>query len=104
MRCSCRILRARTPWFNRAEVAARAFSSEVEAGSREENASKQRVEPRSDSIGTERALRYAIGQIIALDEVAEPRELPLELQLDRTRRPVALLGDDDFGLAEGELH
>src|ERR1700730_11632305 len=29
----------------------RAFSSEVDTGSREENASKQEVEPRSDSIG-----------------------------------------------------
>jgi hypothetical protein len=34
----------------------RAFSSEVDTGSREENASKQEVEPRSDSIGTEKAL------------------------------------------------
>jgi hypothetical protein len=34
----------------------RAFSSEVDTGSREENASKQEVEPRSDSIGMEKAL------------------------------------------------
>src|SRR5229473_4727374 len=34
---------------------ARAFSSEVDTGSREENASKQEIEPRSDSIGTEKA-------------------------------------------------
>jgi hypothetical protein len=34
----------------------RAFSSEVDTGSREENASKQEIEPRSDSIGTEKAL------------------------------------------------
>src|SRR5712671_6459185 len=33
-----------------------AFSSEVDTGSREENASKQEIEPRSDSIGTEKAL------------------------------------------------
>jgi hypothetical protein len=37
-------------------VLAIAFSSEVDAGSREENASKQKIEPRSDSIGTEKAL------------------------------------------------
>jgi sugar/nucleoside kinase (ribokinase family) len=37
---------------------ARAFSSEVETGSREENASKQEIEPRSDFIGTEKALVY----------------------------------------------
>jgi hypothetical protein len=36
---------------------ARAFSSEVDTGSREKNASKQEIEPRSDSIGTEKALR-----------------------------------------------
>jgi hypothetical protein len=38
---------------------ARAFSSEVETGSREENASKQEIEPRSDFIGTEKALEWA---------------------------------------------
>jgi hypothetical protein len=31
------------------------FSSEVGAGSREENASNEKMEPRSDSIGTEKA-------------------------------------------------
>jgi hypothetical protein len=34
----------------------RAFSSEVDTGSRPENASKQKLEPRSDSIATELAL------------------------------------------------
>jgi hypothetical protein len=34
----------------------KAFSSEVDTGSREENVSKQELEPRSDSIGTEKAL------------------------------------------------
>src|SRR5262249_32582554 len=34
----------------------RAFSSEVETGSRDENASNKNREPRSDSIGTEKAL------------------------------------------------
>jgi hypothetical protein len=38
------------------QTTAIAFSSEVAAGSREENASKQKLEPRSDSIGTEKAL------------------------------------------------
>jgi hypothetical protein len=36
----------------------KAFSSEVDTGSREENASKK-IEPRSDSIGTEKALRIS---------------------------------------------
>jgi hypothetical protein len=41
----------------------RAFSSEVDTGSRKENASKQETEPRSDSIGTEKALPMpAVGQ------------------------------------------
>jgi hypothetical protein len=34
----------------------RAFSSEVETGSREENASKQKLEPGSDSVRTGKAL------------------------------------------------
>jgi hypothetical protein len=38
----------------------RAFSSEVDPGSREENASNKKREPRSDSIGTEKALRRVI--------------------------------------------
>jgi len=33
-----------------------AFSSEVDTGSREENASKQKIESRSNSFGTEQAL------------------------------------------------
>ncbi len=37
----------------------RAFSSEVDTDPREENASKQRLEPRSDSIGTEKDSRSA---------------------------------------------
>jgi hypothetical protein len=39
-----------------AKMHTRAFSSEVDTGSREENASNKRLELRSDSIGTERAL------------------------------------------------
>jgi hypothetical protein len=35
---------------------AEAFSSEVATGSREENAKMQKREPRSDSIGSEKAL------------------------------------------------
>src|ERR1700754_1835589 len=38
------------------ELYPEAFSSEVDTGSREENASKQKIEPRSDSIGAEKAL------------------------------------------------
>jgi hypothetical protein len=34
----------------------RAFSDEVDAGSAQENATKQNLEPRSDSIGSEQAL------------------------------------------------
>jgi hypothetical protein len=37
-------------------ISARAFSSEVDTGSRQENASKQKASLRSDSIGTEKAL------------------------------------------------
>ena len=40
-------------------LAARAFSSEVDTGSREENAPRKEIEPRSDSIGTEKALTRA---------------------------------------------
>jgi hypothetical protein len=39
-----------------AAVKGKAFSSEVDTGSREENASKEKREPRSDSIGMEMAL------------------------------------------------
>jgi hypothetical protein len=39
-------------------MALRAFSSEVDTGSREENASKQEIELRSDSIGTEKPLAF----------------------------------------------
>jgi len=43
-------------WPCYAIVSARAFSSEVDTGSRQENASKHKsLEPRSDSIGTEKA-------------------------------------------------
>jgi hypothetical protein len=36
-----------------------AFSSEVDAGSREENASKQKLEPGADSIRTDKALAFS---------------------------------------------
>jgi len=49
-------------------------------------------------------LRYAVGQIIIFDEITKSRELPLELQFDSARRSVALLGDNDFSLAESEIH
>ena len=41
---------------NKADEDVRAFSSEVATGSRQENASNQNLEARSDSIGTEKAL------------------------------------------------
>ena len=37
-------------------------------------------------------------------EITKSRVLPLELQSNGTRRPVALLGDNDFGVAESEIH
>jgi hypothetical protein len=46
----------------------RAFSGEVDTGWREENTSKQEIEPRSDSIGTEKALER-----IALQRNLRPR-------------------------------
>ena len=46
---------------NRSQLNIRAFSSEVDTGSREENASKQEIKPRSDSIGTEKALVTVAG-------------------------------------------
>src|SRR5947208_589781 len=52
----------------------------------------------------EERLRNAVRQIIVFDEITEPRELPFELQSDSARRSVALLCDDDFGLAKGKLH
>jgi hypothetical protein len=43
--------------------AVRAFSSEVGTGSREENASKQKIEPRPGSIATEKALGMTVAQM-----------------------------------------
>src|ERR1700761_1052907 len=43
-------------------------------------------------------------QVILFDKVAKSRELPFEVQFDGAGRPVALFGDDDFGLAQGEVH
>src|SRR2546429_685774 len=57
----------------------RAFSSEVGTGSREENASNKKIEPRSDSIGTEKAL--------AITGVA-PRVPPIAEQ-GKTVRPAS---------------
>src|SRR4051812_33159131 len=54
---------------------------------------KPGVQPgRGVSIGLRR-------QMTVLREIAEPGELALELQFDRAGRAVALLADDDFGLA-----
>src|SRR3981189_1930450 len=56
------------------------------------------VQPgRAPSVGLRR-------QMAVLCEVAEPRELALELQFNRSRRSMALLGDNDFSLAKSEIH
>ena len=47
----------------------------------------------------ERRYADAVGQVTVVREIAEAGELALELQFDRARRTVALLADDDFGLA-----
>jgi hypothetical protein len=54
-----------------ATTATKAFTSEVGTGSREENPSKQKIEPRSDPIGTEKALgreaaQTKVGEVSAL--------------------------------------
>ena len=62
MDCRYRACRFALAWQRNARVRhlhlamPRAFSSEVDAGSRRENATKQKLEPRSDSIGTGKAL------------------------------------------------
>ena len=43
-------------------------------------------------------------QWLSCGEIAEPRELAFELQFDRAGRAVALLADDDFGLAVHQRH
>jgi hypothetical protein len=42
------------------------FDPRVDTGSRQENASNQKLEPRSDSIGTEKALASRVQQPLAL--------------------------------------
>jgi hypothetical protein len=103
-------------------LAARAFSSEVDTGSREENAPKKEIEPRSDSIGTEKALARAdldvvvgglglgytaqatlensrVRSLIVVDALAEVIEwhqqglLPLGKQLTDDRRCRLVTGD-----------
>src|SRR6185437_7567375 len=51
------------------QLATRAFSSEVDTGSREENASKQESRARSDPIGTENAL----GKTVSVPAVGSDR-------------------------------
>src|SRR5712671_2031448 len=51
-----------------------AFSSEVDTGSRQENASKQEIEPRSDSIGTEKALVLLRHKFIRTRRAVEARQ------------------------------
>src|SRR5438876_11482124 len=46
----------------------------------------------------------AVGQVAILCEIAEARELALELHFHGAGRAVALLADDDFGLAVHQRH
>src|SRR5512138_769399 len=43
------------------------------------------------------------GEVVIGDQVAEARGIAVEGELTRADRPVALLGDDDLGLAVGAL-
>src|ERR1019366_10094690 len=45
-----------------------------------------------------------IGQIAVMREIAEPRKLAFKLQFDCSGGAVALLADDDFGLAMHQRH
>jgi hypothetical protein len=87
-----------------------AFSSEVETGSREENASKQRPKPGSDSIRTERSLvkcTTSYKHQLSLPRIAVRRTASLSLacsrqSIERTRRlsdgcPIES-GHDDRGV------
>src|ERR1700722_3986115 len=46
----------------------------------------------------------ALRQVAVDGQIAEPRELALELQFDGAGRTMALLADDDFGLAVHQRH
>src|ERR1700738_2070016 len=46
----------------------------------------------------------SIRQMAVMRQIAEPRHAGLELQLDSAGRAVALLADDDFGLAVHQRH
>src|SRR5205814_8240830 len=46
----------------------------------------------------------AVGHVAILREIAEPRELAFELDFHGPGGAVALLADDDFGLAQRAVH
>jgi hypothetical protein len=63
-----------------ARLCLRAFSSEVETGSRQENASNKNLEPRSDSIGTEKALGWSTFNLTEIKIAGHPpKRLPAML-------------------------
>src|SRR5215813_9539060 len=47
---------------------------------------------------------WHLGQPLVVSEIGETRHVGLELQLHRAGRAVALLADDDLGLAVHRLH
>src|SRR5580704_177304 len=47
---------------------------------------------------------HLLRQMVVAGEVAETRDLGIELQVDRAGWSVALLADDDLGLAVGRIH
>jgi hypothetical protein len=70
----------------------------VDTGSREENASKQELEPRSDSIGTEKALAlqlHSSSEVSAASValVSSPPKRPCENTVDRDA-PLSELDSD----------
>src|SRR5882724_1837035 len=50
------------------------------------------------------SIEVAVGHNAVMGEVAEARELALEMDFHRAGGAVALLADDDFGLAFGTFH
>src|SRR6266404_6746479 len=59
---------------------------------------------RNAAVQPQFALIAAVGQMAILCEIAEARELAFELYLHRAGGAVALLADDDFGLAVHQRH
>ncbi len=59
---------------------------------------------RAAAVQPRAAFSSPVRQMAVLRQIAEPRELALELQFDGAGRAVALLADDDFGLAVHQRH